>query len=234
MTDGTVTPILERYRVLQARIEALLAHVGRTRSSLTLVAVSKYARIEQMRTLVDAGLGDFGENRVQEALLKQQALAGYAIEWHFTGHLQVNKVKRVVGAFALIHSVDSLRLAEALNREALRRGLVQSILVQVNVSRELTKQGVPVERAIEVVSAIVKQMPGLRVMGFMAMAPQTVDSEISRACFRELRVLRDRCRARMPAGVLLQHLSMGMTQDFEVAIEEGATMIRIGSGLFVD
>ena len=215
------------------RVADAAQRVGRSPESIRLVAVTKHASIPTMAEAHAAGIRDFGENKVQDALPKLSALAHLGLRWHFIGHLQTNKVKRVVGAFELVHSCDSVKLAEALSREAVARGLVQRILVQVNTSGETSKYGMTPEEVPEAVGRIARELPGVVVQGLMTMAPYDTDPEVARPCFRKLRQLRDRCNADLPADARMEHLSMGMTQDFTVAIEEGATLIRIGSGLFL-
>jgi pyridoxal phosphate enzyme (YggS family) len=197
-----------------------------------LVAVTKHASPEAMRAVWALGVHRFGESKVQDALTKIAELAPLAPEWHFIGHLQTNKVKRVVGAFALVHSVDSWRLAEAIDEEAVSRGLVQPILVQVNTSGETSKYGVSPEEAPEVIGQMVRDLRGVEVRGLMTMAPRSEDPEDARWCFRRCRELQESLASSLPNGRRVNQLSMGMSQDFTVAVEEGATLIRIGSGLF--
>ena len=177
----------------------------------------------------EAGARDFGESRVQDALAKMAEVPEADIRWHMIGRLQTNKAAKVVGRFALVHSVDSLRLAQALSRAASSAERVQDILIEVNVSGEGSKAGVGVEDAERMVEQI-QALPAIRVTGLMTMAPLSDDPEKSRPCFAGLRELRDRISSSL--RIPLPHLSMGMSQDFEVAIEEGADIVRVGSALF--
>ena len=226
------TSIADRYRRTLERVADAAQRVGRSPESIRLVAVTKHATPQSMTEAYAAGIRDFGESKVQDALPKLTSLSHLAPRWHFIGHLQTNKVKRVVGAFGLIHSCDSWRLAEALSREAVARRLVQPILIQVDTSGETSKYGMIPEEVPGAIGRIARELPGVVVQGLMTMAPHAADPEVARPCFRKLRELRDACNEELPPDARLEHLSMGMTQDFMVAVEEGATLIRIGSGLF--
>ena len=215
-----------------SRVTASAARVGRSPEDVTLVAVTKGVDVSRMKQAYDLGIREFGESRIQEVLPKRSELSNPSLRWHFIGHLQTNKVKRVVGDFLLIHSVDSFRLAEALNREAVALGQVQPILLQVNVSGETSKHGIAPDETPVFVERVTRELPGLQVKGFMTMAPYHPEMEAARPHFRRLRELRDDIAKSAPEGVTLDHLSMGMSQDYPVAIEEGATLIRIGSALF--
>ena len=210
---------------VRARIARAALRAGRDPSSIAIVAVTKGHPVEVAREAVAAGLADLGENRVQEAEAKMSAWPDAPVRWHLIGHLQRNKARHAVGRFALIHSLDSPRLADALEREAASSGLVQDVLVQVNVAREPHKSGALPEQ-VEALLRDVARRPHLNLRGLMTMAPFTDDVAIQRAAFRGLRELRDAYRA----GI--GELSMGMSGDFEIAIEEGATMLRLGTVLF--
>jgi hypothetical protein len=215
---------------IRRRMAAAAERAGRAPESVRLVAVTKTVGLDEIRALHDLGVRDFGESRVLEALRRIQALNGLGARWHMIGHIQTNKANRVIGAFDLIHSLDSVRLAEALDAAAARREARVSALVEVNVSGEPTKCGLaPGELgpALERISG----MKSLRVHGLMTLAPIAADPEQTRPVFAQLRALRDRFARAVP-GVELPLLSMGMTQDFEVAIEEGADLIRVGQALF--
>ena len=216
---------LERVR---ARMASAAARAGRAPEGITLVAVTKSVGPEEARVLYELGVRDFGENRVQELLRKREALAGLEIRWHLIGHLQTNKVRKVAGATELLHSLDSLRLAEAVGKAAAARGGVLSCLVEVNVSGEASKAGVSPGELGSLLEAA-RRMPGLRLTGLMTMAPLAAEAESSRTVFRRLRELRDEAG---PFEGGAGRLSMGMTQDFETAIEEGADWVRIGTALF--
>ena len=210
------------------RIAAACARARRDPAEITLVAVSKTVPVETVRALAACGQTVFGENRVQEALAKIPEVDAGA-RWHLIGHLQKNKARHAVGAFEMIHSVGDVELARELDRRAARAGLVQPVLVQVNVSREPSKEGVEEEGLPEVVDAVAA-LPALDLRGLMCIPAPGEEPEESRPAFARLRELRDDCAARI--GRPLPDLSMGMTDDFEPAIEEGATLVRIGRALF--
>lgn len=209
---------------VRARIAAAAARAGRDPRSVTLVCVSKTVPAATVREAARAGATDFGENRMQEARAKQEALAGEPYRWHFIGQLQINKVKFLTNRFGLVHSVDRAALAEAIDRHARAFGHVQDVLVQVNVAAEASKAGVPPAEA-ERLCALVRGLPALRLAGLMTIAPEAADPETVRPVFGALRALRD---GLVPGG----ELSMGMSGDFEVAVEEGATIVRVGRAIF--
>ena len=226
MTDRSI--ISRNLESVRERIARAAAKSGRKPEMIRLVAVTKTVGIQEAQALFELGAQDLGENRMQEALRKQEALAPLGIRWHMIGHLQTNKAKKAARNFHLIHSVDSRRLAAALSQAAERADTTTSVLVQVNASGEDTKGGFSpdgLDQALEQITAL----KHLAVRGLMTMAPFVADPEQTRPVFKALRVLRDRCRKEIPG---LQYLSMGMTQDFEVAIEEGADIVRIGTALF--
>ncbi len=222
---------LERVR---QRIHQACQRSGRPPEAVTLVCVTKGVAIETIREAVAVGVSDLGENRVQDAATKMSQLASSSVRWHLIGHLQRNKAKDAAALFGLIHSVDSLALAEALERHAVNRGAGHSllgVLLQVNVSGEATKFGC----APDEVPALARALRGLshlRWEGLMTIAPFVEDPHAARPVFRRLRELRDALAAdfSLPASSL--KLSMGMSQDFEVAIEEGADLVRIGTAIF--
>jgi hypothetical protein len=202
---------------------------GRAPADVTLVAVSKLHPASDIRDLAGTGQTEFGENYVQEALSKQEELAGLNVNWHFIGGLQSNKAKYVAGKFALVHSVDSTKLAQALHKKAASLDTVQDILLQVNIAGETQKSGVPVDSLPELAEAVLG-MEGLRLVGLMTMPPFFDDPERARPVFARLRELRDGLETRL--GTKLPHLSMGMTGDFVPAVQEGATLVRIGTRIF--
>ncbi len=204
---------------------------GRPAEAIRLVAVAKTQPPDAVRAMVAAGVHIIGENYIQEAREKFDALIDLPIEWHYIGHLQSNKARYAVRMFALIHTVDSLRLAEELDRQAGKAGKVQKILIQVNVSGEVTKSGVAAEGAEALVRAIAG-LPHLEIRGLMALPPFFDAPQRVRPYFAELRRLSESIAAQHIARVTMAELSMGMTGDFEVAIEEGATLVRIGTALF--
>src|SRR5436305_114665 len=204
--------------------------VGRTPEEITLVAVSKTMPVELVQMAYNLGVTDFGENRVQEALPKIAAFHPQGLRWHMIGHLQSNKASKVVAPFYCVHSVDSLPLAQTLNRHAGEQGKRLLVLLEVNVSGEASKEGRSPTETLELARQVVA-LPYIQVEGLMTMAPLVEDPEQVRPVFRKLRLLRDRLRAELPASSW-QHLSMGMTDDYSVAIEEGATIVRIGRAIF--
>jgi pyridoxal phosphate enzyme (YggS family) len=220
--------IAQELRSVTERIAAAAARAGRDPSAVRIVAVTKGHPLATAREAAAVGLLDLGENRVQEALGKMDAWPGAPVRWHFVGHLQRNKAKQVVGRFALIHSLDSVRLADALAEAAAARDLVQDVLVEVNVAGEEQKTGCP---AAEVPALVehASRLAHLRLRGLMTMAPYTDDVAVQRRAFAGLRELHFRLSA---SGFRLEDLSMGMTNDFETAVEEGATMVRLGTVLF--
>ena len=213
---------------VRGRIEDACARSGRDPGAVALVAVSKTFPAERVRELLEAGQAVFGENRVQEALEKIP-LVGTGARWHLVGHLQRNKARHAVGAFELIHSVDEEELASEIDRRAPARGIVQAVLVQANLSREATKSGLDALGVLALLDALAP-LPHLDVRGLMTIPPFADDPEASRPWFAELRALRDLAERRL--GRRLPDLSMGMSDDFEVAVEEGATLVRVGRALF--
>jgi pyridoxal phosphate enzyme (YggS family) len=207
---------------VQGRIARACEQSHRLPGEITLVVVTKEVGVLAIRAAFDCGVRDFGENRLQEAEGKIAQLSDLrpGVTWHMVGHLQSNKARAAVELFDIIHSVDSTRLAEILSRRLERRF---PVLLQVNVSGEATKSGVAMGEIAGVVKEI-KKLPNIKLMGLMTIAPLVSDPEEVRPVFRKLRELRD--------SLELEHLSMGMTDDFEVAVEEGATMLRIGRAIF--
>jgi pyridoxal phosphate enzyme (YggS family) len=220
----------KRLSEIRTRIAEACARVGRDPQEVTLVGVTKYVGVEEIEGLIRAGLTDLAENRLQVALPKLEALqaAGHDVTWHFIGSLQTNKVKDVLGRFALLHSLDRLSLAEEIQKRAARRGLVVPCLVQVNVSGEESKGGFSPDEVPDFLRRL-SEMPAIEVRGYMTMAPIAESAEETRPVFRRLRELRDEWLASGLAPVTASELSMGMSGDFEVAVEEGATLVRIGS-----
>jgi len=230
--------ITENIVRIRQRVASACSRAGRAPASVTLVAVTKNRGVEEIKAAITNGVTDIGENRVQEALLKYQHLSPDTyhltpISWHLVGHLQTNKAKEAVGIFDLIHSVDSRRLAEEIDKQALKINKVQDCLIEVNVSGEASKFGVkPVAAA-----GLIKEISGLKnisVKGLMTIAPMADDPEKARPYFRQLRELRDNINTLGIWDLKFGILSMGMTDDFEVAVEEGATIVRIGRAIFKD
>ena len=216
---------------ITARIAAACERARRSPDDVTLVAVTKTVTTEVVRELVALRVRDIGENRIQEAAHKRTAIPDQSVRWHMIGHLQSNKVKDALKLFNLIHSIDSVHLAEALEARAAFQNIRAPILIQVNVSGEESKYGFPRETAITQVRRIA-EFPHISIQGLMTMAPLVEDAESVRPVFRALREIRDEIASLGLPDVEMRHLSMGMTQDFEVAIEEGATLVRIGTALF--
>jgi pyridoxal phosphate enzyme (YggS family) len=216
---------------IQNRIRAAALAAGRRPESVRLVAVSKTVPAERVRAAVAGGAALLGENYIQEARQKIETLQDLDVAWHFIGHLQSNKAKYAVPLFDLIHSVDSLKLARELDKQAAKHTKVQKILIQVNTGQEASKSGVYAEEALALVRAA-GRMEHLAVMGLMTLPPFFNAPEKVRPYFRTLRELRDRLRAEDLPSVRMDELSMGMTGDFEAAIQEGATLVRIGTAIF--
>ena len=215
---------------VRSTIAEAALRVGRAPEEITLVAVSKTMPVELVQMAYNLGVTDFGENRVQEALPKIAAFHPQDLRWHMIGHLQSNKASKVVSSFYCVHSVDSLHLAQTLNRYAVERGRQLPVLLQVNVSGEFSKEGMSPAEALELTRQFA-ELPHIQVEGLMTIAPLVEDPEQVRPVFRELRILRDQLRAELPS-YSWHHLSMGMTGDYTVAIEEGATIVRIGRAIF--
>ncbi|MFR8812572.1 MAG: YggS family pyridoxal phosphate-dependent enzyme [Lachnospiraceae bacterium] len=220
----------ENLAEVQSRVEQACKRAGRDVAEVTLIAVSKTKPVTDLQEIYNAGVRDFGENKVQEMCDKMEKMPK-DINWHMIGHLQRNKVKYIVGNVALIHSVDSYRLAEEINIQAKKKGLVMPILVEVNIADETTKFGVSKEDAMELVRQIAS-LDALSIKGLMTIAPYVVDPEENRAYFRKIKELSVDIDNQNIDNVSMDILSMGMTGDFEVAIEEGATMVRVGTGIF--
>ena len=221
----------ENLSEVRGRIKEACRRVGRSEESVTLVVVTKSVAADAMRLLWNVGVRRIGENRVQDALRKAGELEDCPFEWHMIGHLQRNKVKPALGLFELIHSVDSARLADEIAKQAHGRGKAVRVLVEVNVSGEDAKFGVAMEEVRGLVEHI-SSLEALSLEGLMTMAPLVDDPEETRGHFAALRELRDELNLRVRLRCPLRVLSMGMTQDFEVAIEEGADMVRVGTAVF--
>lgn len=215
---------------VERRLADACRRAGRARDDVTLVGVTKAVSSELARELHRLGVIDLGENRPQELWRKTSALAS-PVRWHLIGHLQRNKIERTLPLVHLIHSVDSMRLLEALDDEAVKQDRTVAVLLEINASRETQKHGFEPEELAEVVARL-GTLRNIHVQGLMTMAALHSDSEQSRPTFALLRELRDRLGARVHEPHALAHLSMGMSNDFEVAIEEGASLVRLGSVLF--
>ena len=223
--------IADRLAGIRGRIAAAARSAGRDPSSIRLVAVSKTFPIEAIREAYAAGQREFGENRVQEALQKITAGANLEIRWHLLGHLQINKAKKAAPAFSTIHSVDSVDLLQKIDAAAADAGRTPEMLIQVDLAAEATKFGLPPADVPRLFDAAVG-CRAARVVGLMTLPPIPESAEDARPWFRRLRGLRDEWLAAGVPAAMLAELSMGMSGDFEVAIEEGSTMVRIGTAIF--
>jgi len=222
--------VAANWRRVRARVDAAAARVGRDPGSVRVVAAAKTKPVELIERAVAAGVTDVGENYVQEAADKAARIA-VPVTWHLIGHLQRNKAGRAVELFSLIHTLDSATLAAALARHAERHGRAMRVLIEVNVGGETTKSGVAPSAAGDLLAALAGQR-WVEIDGLMAIPPPGPDAEAARPHFRRLRELRDQLRRHAAANAPLRELSMGMSDDFEVAIEEGATLVRIGRAIF--
>ena len=216
---------------IRSRIAAAAAAAGRTATDVSLLAVSKTFGPDHVRAAYAAGQRDFGENKVQEALQKQEATADLAIRWHLIGHLQSNKAKKAAPAFAAIHSVDSVELLRRIDAAAVEAGSAPDVYIQVDLAGEDTKFGAP-EAEAGAIARAAASCRAARLKGLMLLPPWFDDPELARPYFRRLRGLRDRLIEEGIDAALLHELSMGMSHDFEVAIQEGATLVRVGTAIF--
>jgi len=235
--------ISERIERVKGVINSACARVGRDPGEIKLVVVTKSATIEAIREVINLGLADLGENRVQQLKKVSTQIAEFLqggdddstlpgkVNWHMVGHLQRNKVRQVLPIASLIHSVDTLRLAEEINASAAKLNLCPRALLQVNTSNEPQKYGVPVGATTHLAEQI-ETLPNLKLVGLMTMAPLTHNKDVIRACFVRARELFVEMRGEKIVGPEFTELSMGMSSDYEVAIEEGATILRIGSAIF--
>ena len=229
--DAALGTIADRVRTVFDEMQRAAARAGRPPESVRLIAASKTVSVERLRQAVDAGIRHLGENRLQEALPKIDTLGREGVVWHFIGSLQRRKVKSVIGRFETIHSVDSLALAEEIDRQALAAGLRQRVLLEVNLAGEASKGGFE----STTLGAALESLNGLEhldIRGLMAIPPPTPTAEDARPYFRQLRTLAQTLTARGHRNINMQELSMGMSHDYPVAIEEGATYVRVGTAIF--
>ena len=228
--------VTEKYLKIRERADAACIRAGRVPSEVTVIAVSKTKPDEMVEELAGAGVLDFGENKPQELMRKHDTiLPEHGLRWHMIGNIQTNKVKMFVGRACLVHSVPDMHIADAISREAEKRGVKVPVLIEVNVAGEATKHGLAGDDLMTELEELVRGaalLPGIEVDGLMAIAPPVEDPEENRPYFRRLREMRDRLRSMEIPGAPMRELSMGMTGDFEVAIEEGATFIRVGTAIF--
>lgn len=222
--------IKENLNIVRKNIEAACAACGRETGEVKLIAVSKTKPLSMLEEAYTDGCRDFGENKVQELVDKYEAMPK-DIRWHMIGHLQRNKVKYIVDKVFLIHSVDSLRLAQEIEKEAAKKGVSVNILVEVNVAEEESKFGTTASETVSLVEEIAK-LPHIRIKGLMTIAPYVEDSEENRRYFAKLKQIYVDIIHKNIDNVFMGELSMGMTGDYEVAISEGATYIRVGTGIF--
>ncbi len=219
--------IADNIKEVKNRIREAAIRVGRNPDQVRLVAATKLVDVAKIKEAISAGIGIIGENRVQEALPKIKEI-GPIVSYHFIGHLQTNKVKYIVGLFDLIHSVDNIHLAAEINR---RSRATQKVLVEVNLAKEESKFGLSPEDTVETMKEIAR-LPMVSIIGLMTIPPFHEDPERSRLYFRRLRELAEEIRGKGIKGISMDELSVGMSNDFEVAIEEGATIVRIGTAIF--
>ncbi len=222
--------IRENYQAVEQKVCEACKRSKRAREEVTLIAVSKTKPVSMIQEAIKAGATVFGENKVQELCEKYEELPKH-LHWHMIGHLQRNKVKYIVDKAELIHSVDSLRLAQEINKEAIKKELTVNILVEVNVAEEESKFGVGVEETEDLIREIAK-LSNIKVQGLMTIAPYVENPEENRGVFRTLKKLAVDIKMKNIDNVHMKVLSMGMTGDYQVAIEEGATMVRVGTGIF--
>jgi len=226
-----MSSIADRLAEIRGRIAAAARSAGRDPSSIRLVAVSKTFPLDAVREAYAAGQRDFGENRVQEALQKIEAATDLEIRWHLLGHLQTNKVRKAAPAFSAIHSVDSVDLLQKIDAAAGDAGQAPQVLIQVDLAGEATKYGASPDEATRIFDAAAS-CRAARVAGLMTLPPIPESSEDARPWFRQLRELRDNWLAAGVPASMLQELSMGMSADFELAVQEGSTLVRVGTAIF--
>lgn len=220
----------ENYDAVAKKVKDACERAGRSADEVTIIAVSKTKPLSDIVELQQYGVMDFGENKVQELCAKYEEIEK-PVRWHLIGHLQTNKVKYIVDKVELIHSVDSLKLAKQISKEALKKKVTVPILIQVNVAQEETKFGLETEEVMALISEAAK-LPNIKIKGLMTIAPFVDDPEDNRQYFRMLKQLFVDIGAKNFDNVDMTVLSMGMTNDYEVAVEEGATMVRVGTGIF--
>lgn len=222
--------VCENYKEVEKHVEEACKRAGRKREEVTLIAVSKTKPVSMIEELLPLKVTEFGENKVQELTAKAEVLPAN-LHWHMIGHLQRNKVKYIVDKACLIHSVDSLRLAEEISKEAQKKQVTANILIEVNVAEEESKFGVSTEEALSLVEQV-SLLPNIAVRGLMTIAPYVENPEENRWIFQKLKNLSIDIKGKNFDNVTMDVLSMGMTGDYEVAIEEGATHVRVGTGIF--
>lgn len=221
----------ENYEEVRRKIDEACKRTGRNPADVTLIAVSKTKPLSDIEEIIrDTSAIDFGENKVQELVEKYENVSK-PVNWHMIGHLQTNKVKYIVDKVCMIHSVDSLNLAKIIEKEASKRNVTVNVLIEVNVAQEESKFGVSVDEVLPLINEI-KDLQHIRVKGLMTIAPFVDDPEDNRVYFRKLRDLSLDIQSKSIDNIDMSVLSMGMTNDYEVAVEEGATLVRVGTGIF--
>lgn len=220
----------ENYANVLKNVHNACERAGRKTDDVTLIAVSKTKPVEMLQEIYDCGCRDFGENKVQEIMDKYEKLPN-DIRWHMIGHLQTNKVKYIVDKVYMIHSVDSIKLAKEISKEAVKKNVTVKVLLEVNVAKEETKFGLLTEEVPDFYKEVI-DLPGLKVCGLMTIAPYVENSEENRQHFVNLKQLMVDIESEKTDNISVGELSMGMTGDYEVAIEEGATYVRVGTGIF--
>ncbi len=220
--------IIENFHIVEQNILQHCLKAGRINEKIKLIAVSKNQSIKKIEEAIRAGIKDFGENKAQEFKDKCSVIRG-DLNWHFIGHLQTNKVKYIIESAEYIHSVDSIKIAVEINKRAEQINKLQKILIEINTGGEDSKFGIKNYEELEKLSEYIVSLPNLIFSGLMTMAPFTSDTKLIRKCFSKLRDYKDKLNS---IGYKLEELSMGMTNDYEIAIEEGSTMLRIGTAIF--
>ncbi|MCF6246242.1 MAG: YggS family pyridoxal phosphate-dependent enzyme [Desulfobacula sp.] len=223
--------IKENIKNIQSQITNAAADCGRNPESIQLIAVSKKKSVEKIIACIDAGGSHFGENYMQEAVQKIDTIGKNRATWHFIGHLQSNKAKIAVQYFDYIHTVDTVKLAREINKQAKKTNKIQSIFLQVNIGDENSKSGTNIDQAVELAS-LINVFENVSIQGLMCMPPFFDDPELARSYFKKLVIIRKEIDDQKFSNVTMAHLSMGMSNDFKVAIQEGSTMVRVGTSIF--
>lgn len=227
----TADSVAQRVRLVLENIRRAAERAGRSPETVRLVAATKTVSVDRIQEGIEAGLSILGENRMQEALAKMPQLRAAPVRWHFIGQLQRRKVRSVVGLFEVIHSVDSVELAQEIDRRAGEAGIRQTVLLEVNMGGEATKAGFSPDEIVGQIP-LLGALAHIRIAGLMTIPPPTPEAEQARSYFRGLRELAGRIADQGVASVTMQELSMGMSHDYEVAVEEGATLVRVGTAIF--
>jgi pyridoxal phosphate enzyme, YggS family len=225
-----MSDIKENIELINKRIESAAVKSGRTRKDVTFIVVSKTIDVPRIKEAVETGENNLGENKVQEIMDKYEPM-GNGIKWHLIGHLQTNKVKYIIDKVEMIHSVDSVKLAEEISKRAAQKGITAKILLEINIANEESKFGIRPEDTEKVILEIAK-LPNIMIKGLMTVAPFVENAEENRVYFKEMKQLLVDINSKKIDNVFMDVLSMGMTGDYEVAVEEGATMVRVGTGVF--